>query len=81
VAQAVKPAEPRFISAFFSFPGDSYDRAVRDERESDRIKGYIENNPVKSRTRGQRGRLSLVERGKKSRDESRLGRLDSLRHA
>ena len=27
---------------------ESYDHAVRDERESDRIKGYIENNPVKA---------------------------------
>ena len=26
---------------------ESYDPAVRDDRESDRIKGYIENNPVK----------------------------------
>jgi hypothetical protein len=29
-------------------PAESYDRAVRDDRESDRIKGYIENNPVKA---------------------------------
>jgi len=27
---------------------ESYDHAVRDDRESDRIKGYIENNPVKA---------------------------------
>jgi putative transposase len=27
---------------------ESYGHAVRDERESDRIKGYIENNPVKA---------------------------------
>jgi hypothetical protein len=47
---------------------ESHDRSVRDDRESN---GW---------TRGQRGRLSLVERGKKSRDESRLSRLDSLRH-
>jgi hypothetical protein len=45
---------------------ESYDHVVGEE-----------NNPVKSRTGGQRGRVSLVERGKKSRDESRL---DSLRH-
>jgi len=44
VAQAVKPAEPRFISACVW----SYDHTVRDDRESDRIKGYIENNPVKA---------------------------------
>ena len=27
---------------------ESYDHSVRDERESDRIKAYIENNPVKA---------------------------------
>src|SRR5260370_30677701 len=27
---------------------ESYDHAVRDDRESDRLKGYIENNPVKA---------------------------------
>jgi putative transposase len=27
---------------------ESYDHTVRDDRESDRIKGYIENNPVKA---------------------------------
>src|ERR1017187_8422271 len=79
VAQAVKPAEPRFISAFLlffreilphpqrltkgytareanrllgrtgqPFWQESYDHAVRDERESDRIKGYIENNLLKA---------------------------------
>jgi hypothetical protein len=54
VAQAVKPAEPRFISAFLLFSErffpirNHYDHAVRDDRESDRIKGYIENNPVKA---------------------------------
>ena len=48
---------------------ESYDHSVRDDRESN---GW---------TRGHRGKLSLVERGKKSRDESRLSRLDSLRHA
>jgi len=31
VAQAVKPAEPRFISAFFSFPGDSSPSATTNE--------------------------------------------------
>src|ERR1039457_31484 len=31
VAQAVKPAEPRFISAFFSFPGDSCPSATTNE--------------------------------------------------
>jgi putative transposase len=28
--------------------GESYDHSVRDDRESDRIKAYIENNPVKA---------------------------------
>ena len=27
---------------------ESYDRSVRDDRESNRIEGYIENNPVKA---------------------------------
>jgi len=27
---------------------ESYDHVVRDDRESDRIKGYIENNPAKA---------------------------------
>ena len=27
---------------------ESYDHSVRDDRESDRIKAYIENNPVKA---------------------------------
>jgi hypothetical protein len=27
---------------------ESYDHSVRDDRESNRIKGYIENNPVKA---------------------------------
>src|SRR5271166_259549 len=31
VAQAVKPAEPRFISAFFAFPGDSSPSATTNE--------------------------------------------------
>ena len=59
---------------------ESYDHSVRDDRESDRIKAYIENNPVKAGLVANAEDSSLVERGKKSRDESRLSRLDSLRH-
>src|SRR5438270_5835620 len=48
--------------------GGSYDHSVCDDRESDRIKAYIENNPVKAGLVAS----SLVERGKKSREESNL---------
>src|SRR5947208_15228348 len=30
------------------WPAESYDHSVRDDRESDRIKMYIENNPAKA---------------------------------
>jgi hypothetical protein len=57
---------------------------VRDDRESDRNRAYIENNPVKAGLVANAEDSSLVKRGKKSRDESRLSRLDSrldsLRH-
>src|SRR5438477_5810006 len=59
---------------------ESYGHSVRDDRESDRIKAYIENNPMKAGFVANAVDSSLVERGKKSRDESRLSRLDSLRH-
>ncbi len=36
------------------------------------IKVYIENNPVKAGLVANAGKLSLVERGEKSRDESNL---------
>ena len=42
-------------------------------RESDRIRAYIENNPVKAGLVANPEDSSLVERGKKSRDESNLG--------
>ena len=45
MAQAVRPAEPRVISAFLLFSGRY---SVRHDRESDGIKAYIENNPVKA---------------------------------
>ena len=51
---------------------ESYDHSVRDDRESDRIKAYIENNPVKAGLVANAEDSSLVERGKKSRDESNL---------
>ena len=43
---------------------------VRHDRESGRIKAYIENNPVKAGLVANAEDSSLVERGKKSRDES-----------
>jgi hypothetical protein len=47
--------------------------SVRDDRESDRIRAYLENNPVKAGLVANAEDSSLVERGKKSRDESNLG--------
>ena len=59
---------------------ESYDHSVRDDRESDRIKEYIENNPVKAGLVANAENYPWSSAGKKSRDESRLSRLDSLRH-
>ena len=59
---------------------ESYDRSVRDERESNRIEGYIENNPVKAGLVANAEDYPWSSAAKKSRDESRLSRLDSLRH-
>ena len=56
------------------------DHAMRDDRESDRIKGYIENNPVKAGLVANAEDYLWSSASKKSRDESRLSRLDSLRH-
>jgi REP element-mobilizing transposase RayT len=59
---------------------ESYDHSVRDDRESDRIQEYIENNPVKAGLVANAEDYPWSSAGKKSRDESRLSRLDSLRH-
>jgi REP element-mobilizing transposase RayT len=52
---------------------ESYDHSVRDLLEGQRIRAYIENNPVKAVVE----RQSAVE----SRDDSRLSKPDGLRHA
>jgi putative transposase len=59
---------------------ESYDHLVRDDRELDRIKEYIEKNPVKAGLVSNAEDYPWSSAGVKSRDESRLGRLDSLRH-
>jgi hypothetical protein len=58
----------------------SYDHALRDDREWDRIKRCIENHPVKAGLVANAEDYLLSSGGKKGRDESRPSRLDSLRH-
>jgi hypothetical protein len=59
---------------------ESYDHAAPDDRESDRIKGYIENNPVKAGLVVNAEDYLWSSAARKGRDESRPSRLDSLRH-
>ena len=54
--------------------------SVRDDRESDRIQEYIENNPVQAGLVANAEDYPWSSAGKNSRDESRLSRLVSLRH-
>jgi len=58
---------------------ESYDHWVRDDRESDRIRAYIENNPVRAGWWPTRKIIHGPAR-KKSRDDSRLCSLDRPRH-
>jgi len=59
---------------------ESYDHLVLDDRELDRIKEYIEENPVKAGLVSNAEDYPWSSAAMKSRNESRLGRLDSLRH-
>ena len=59
---------------------ESHDHSVRDDRVSDRIQEYIENNPVKAELVANAEEYPWSSAGKNSRDESRLSRLVSLRH-
>jgi hypothetical protein len=47
-AGAARVSPSRFFQTLNGWQAESYDRSVRDNRESNRTEGYIENNPVKA---------------------------------